>query len=191
MKIRMMLLISVLAILAAGFAWAGGDCCPAEEQCCPTVRSNEAANNYLTSLDAMIGTWAGEGEMPEFGKFTDTFTCTWELNNTWVKGVYQASVDGQPMWSDVTYFGWDSDNNRPTQISFGQDGSFGIASSVEQVSVNKTVVTGHSSAPEGSPMKDWRFIHEMTDADTCVTTCEFKKGEEFVPFFSTTSKRQK
>jgi hypothetical protein len=86
-----------------------------------TAQSN-TGNSLAQIADTFLGTWVGEVDSPEIGKFTTELTFEWTFKNKFLKATNVLVSGGQRnLYAEVTY-GWHPVLNKVIFWSFDKDG---------------------------------------------------------------------
>lgn len=134
------------------------------------------AAEALKDLGFLVGSWAGEGEEPGVGKYTDEYTYTWGPNKTYLKLVYVMKAGGKILWTDEGRIGWDPDLKKLVAYNFGMDGSIGRGTEVSTDKKDTWVMEG---SVVGSPhVKFYRSIMTKVDEDHLTISTEMRKNDK-------------
>lgn len=144
----------------------------------PPLPDEANAKSPVLPYEWLIGTWTGSGESKEIGKHTDTYTFSWSLNRNFLRIDYEVKAEGQVIWADTSYVGWDPQEEKLVQLTFGADGTIGWGRETAEMTFE-----GATTSPE--PFKSYRLTLRKAEGGRLRAVLDFKRDGAYAPFADT------
>ena len=131
---------------------------------------------HLKGLEPLIGTWAGEWDIPQDrptanikkGNYTLTVTWKWEVFQSALSLHYAVGQPGSdPIWRLIMLIGWDTASKRIICTAFEATGGHARVDDWE-IQGDKVTFKGKGSLPAGNKTA-WTMIYSDINKDSCTT----------------------